>query len=217
MATVSALCSRAVMLRDGQLVANGPVEEVVQGYLAAVSERAKIPAAERTDRGGSGEIITTGIEVLGMDGQKLEEAISGSPLKLRHHFRCRDGAKFPNCIVVLVVRRNDRVVCTLSTSVAQREPITLRGEGFIDFDIDELPLPGGTYTVGVLIHHEDRDADVLFGAHEVEVIDGDFFGTGRVRPLPGWSEPGVLVRHSCEIHCGQQQRELADTRTTAPV
>jgi lipopolysaccharide transport system ATP-binding protein len=209
MATVSALCSRAVMLRDGRLVASGPVEEVVQGYLAAVSERAHIPAAERTDRGGTGEIITTDVEVLGVDDQRLEEAISGSPIKLRHHFRCRDGGKFADCTVVLVLRRNDRVVCMLSTSLVQREPVTLRGEGFIDFTIDELPLPGGSYTVGVLIHHDDRDADVLFGAIEMEVIDGDFFGTGRVRPMSDWTDTGALVRHRCEIHSGPPQSELA--------
>jgi lipopolysaccharide transport system ATP-binding protein len=209
MATISALCSRAVMLRDGRLVANGPVEEVVQGYLAAVSERAQIPAAERTDRGGTGEAITTGIEVLGVDDQRLEEAISGSPLRLRHHFRCRDGGKFANCTVVLVVRHNDRVVCVLSTSLAQREPLTLRGEGFIDFTINELPLAGGTYTVGALIQIEDHAADVLFGAIEMEVIDGDFFGTGRVRPLPSWSDPGALIKHTCEIHSGQPRRKLA--------
>lgn len=202
MATISALCSRAVMLRDGCLVANGPVEEVVQDYLAAVSDRSKIPAHERTDRGGTGEVITTGIEVLGADGQRLEEAISGSSIKLRHRFRCRDGGKFPNCTVVLVLRRNDRVVCTFATSLAQCEPLTLRREGFIDFTIDELPLVGGTYTVGALIELEDRAADVLFGAIEMEVIDGDFFGTGRARPLPSWSDPGALVRHSCEIHIG---------------
>ncbi|HSP43788.1 MAG TPA: ABC transporter ATP-binding protein [Luteolibacter sp.] len=203
MATVSALCSRAVMLRDGQLVANGAVEEVVQNYLAAVSEKAHIPPAERTDRGGTGEIITTGVELLGMDDQPLEEAISGSPVKLRHHFQCRDGGKFANCTVVLVLRRSDRVVCMFSTSLVRREPVTLCGEGFIDFRIDELPLPGGSYTVGVLIQHENEDADVLFGAYQMEVTDGDFFGTGRVRPLQDWSDTGALVRHSCEIHIDQ--------------
>ena len=216
MATVTALCSRAVMLRDGQLVANGPVEEVVQDYLAAVSERARIPAAERTDRGGSGVIITTDLEMLGMDDQPLKEAISGRPLKLRHHFRCQDGGKFSNCTVVLVVRRNDRVVCMLSSSLARREPVTLRGEGFIDFTIDELPLAGGIYTEGVLIQLEDRSADTLFGALEMAVIDGDFYGTGRVRPLPEWSDTGALVRHGCEIHFGQTQRDLAAASACEP-
>jgi lipopolysaccharide transport system ATP-binding protein len=208
MATISALCSRAVMLRDGCLVASGPVEEVVQGYLAAVSERAKIPAAERTDRGGTGEVITTGIEVLGVNERPLEEAISGQAVKLRHHYRCRDGRRINNCKVVLVVRCNDRVVFTLATSMVRHESVSLSGEGFIDFKIDELPLAGGTYTLGALIQLEERAADVLFGVVEMEVIDGDFFGTGRVRPLPSWSDPGALVRHSCEIYSDQAQREL---------
>jgi hypothetical protein len=98
----------------------------------------------------------------------------------------------------------------------RHEPLTLHGEGFIDFKIDELPLPGGVYTVGVLIHHEDQDADVLFGALEMEVIDGDFFGTGRVRPMSDWSDTGALVRHNCEIHFGQAQMELADADITVP-
>jgi lipopolysaccharide transport system ATP-binding protein len=208
MATISALCSRAVMLREGRVVADGSVEKVMQHYMTDMLERAKIPAAERTDRGGTGEIVTTGIEVLGPDDRPLAEASSGRFLKLRHHFRCRDGGRFDDCTVVLVVRHNDRVVFMLSTSLVQREPVMLCGEGFIDFTIDELPLAGGNYTVGVLIQIEERGADVLFGAIEMEVIDGDFFGTGQVRPLPEFSDTGALIRHRCEIHSGQPQREL---------
>jgi lipopolysaccharide transport system ATP-binding protein len=208
MATISALCSRAVMLREGRVVADGPVEKVMQHYMTDMSERSKVPAAERTDRGGTGEVVTTGIEVLGPDDQPLAEASSGRPLKLRHHFRCRDGGCFNDCTVVLVLRHNDRVVFMLSTSLVQREPVTLRGEGFIDFMIDELPLAGGTFTIGVLIHLEDRDGDVLHGAIEMEVIDGDFFGTGKVRPMADWDDPGALIRHRCEIHSGQPQPEL---------
>jgi lipopolysaccharide transport system ATP-binding protein len=208
MATISALCSRAVMLREGRLVADGPVEEVMQHYLADISERAKVPAAERTDRGGTGEVVTTGIEVLGSDDQPLVEASSGRLLKLRHHFRCRDAAKFPNCTVVLVLRHNDRVMFMLSTSLVRRESVTLSGEGFIDFTIDALPLAGGTYTVGALIQLEDREADVLYGAIEMEVIDGNFFGTGLVRPLPGWSDSGALVPHVCEVHLNEAPRQV---------
>jgi lipopolysaccharide transport system ATP-binding protein len=92
--------------------------------------------------------------------------------------------------------------------MVRHESVSLSGEGFIDFKIDELPLAGGTYTLGALIQLEERAADVLFGVVEMEVIDGDFFGTGRVRPLPSWSDPGALVRHSCEIYSDQAQREL---------
>jgi lipopolysaccharide transport system ATP-binding protein len=218
MATVSALCNRAVMLREGRLVIDAPVEEVVQHYMADMSERAKIPAAERTDRGGTGEVVTTGIELLGRDDRPLVEASSGRFLKLRHHFRCRDATKFPNCTVVLVLRYNDHVVCVLSTSLVRRKPVTLSGEGFIDFTIDQLPLAGGTYTIGALIKLEDRDADVLYGAIEMEVIDGDFFGTGQVRPLPGWSDSGVLVPHACEVHLTEApRRALAGAGTCEPV
>ncbi len=211
MATISALCSRAVMLRQGRTVTDGPVEQVVQHYLADMSERARIPAAERTDRGGTGEVVTTDIEVLSPDAQPLKETISGQAVKLRLHYRCRDGGRFNNCLVVLVVRFNDQVVFTLSSSVASGEPVSLRGEGFIDFEIEELPLAGGTYTVGALIQQESRTVDVLFGAIEMEVIDGDFFGTGRVRPTPGWSNTGALVRHRCKAHPGEPKRELAET------
>jgi lipopolysaccharide transport system ATP-binding protein len=109
---------------------------------------------------------------------------------------------------VLVVRRNDQVVCMLSTSMVQREPLTLSGEGVIDFTIDELPLVGGTYTIGALIRLSEGDADVLYGAIEMEVIDGDFFGTGKVRPFSDWSNTGTLVRHRFEVRPAQPPRKL---------
>ena len=203
MTTISSLCSRAVMLHKGKVMADGPTEEVIQQYLKGIQARAKVSPDERTDRGGSGDVIATGIEPLDSENQALPQAISGKPLKLRLHYRCKEGKQVPNCNVVLVIRHNERVVCVLSTALVRPEPLKLSGEGSIDFIVPKLPLAGGLYTIGVLIESDGAAADVLFGASELDVIDGDFFGTGRVRPTPRWKDTGVLVEHKCEVHAAK--------------
>jgi hypothetical protein len=42
----------------------------------------------------------------------------------------------------------------------------------------------------------------------MEVIDGDFFGTGKVRPFSDWSNTGTLVRHRFEVRPAQPPRKL---------
>jgi hypothetical protein len=59
-----------------------------------------------------------------------------------------------------------------------------------------------------LIRLSEGDADVLYGAIEMEVIDGDFFGTGKVRPFSDWSNTGALVRHRFEVRPAQPPRKL---------
>jgi len=200
MTTISSLCNRAVMLHKGKVMADGPTEQVIEHYLTEIRSRAKVSAGERTDRGGSGDVRTTGIEALDLKDRALRQGISGKPLKLRLSYRCAEGKRVPNCNAVLVIRHNDRVICVFSTALVRPEPLKLSGEGHIDFIIPKLPLAGGLYTIGVLIESDGAAADVLFGASELDVIDGDFFGTGRVRPTPRWKDTGVLVEHQCEIH-----------------
>lgn len=63
MSAVSALCSRAVILKNGRLTGDGPVDEVIGDYLRDVRRSVDSPLAERTDRTGRGGIRFVDVSV----------------------------------------------------------------------------------------------------------------------------------------------------------
>ena len=64
LASVLSLCTRAVELRTGRVVADGSPAEVVEGYLAALKSYSTPDLALRTDRKGTGRVRMTRVTVL---------------------------------------------------------------------------------------------------------------------------------------------------------
>lgn len=54
LAAVQKLCSRAILLDQGKLMADGTPDEIVQRYLSTRPKQEYVPVAERTDRDGTG-------------------------------------------------------------------------------------------------------------------------------------------------------------------
>ncbi|MGO9465976.1 MAG: ABC transporter ATP-binding protein [Isosphaeraceae bacterium] len=63
LASVLSLCTRAVELRTGRVVADGSPAEVVEGYLAALKSYSTPDLALRTDRKGTGRVRMTRVTV----------------------------------------------------------------------------------------------------------------------------------------------------------
>ena len=68
--------------------------------------------------------------------------------------------------------------------------------GMIRLDIPSLPLNAGTYKASALVRSAWSMEDFLLEALEIEVVGGDFFGTGAPLPTDGAS---FLVPHSFEL------------------
>jgi lipopolysaccharide transport system ATP-binding protein len=204
MAMITHLCARGILLRKGSIAADGRTDDVIAAYRADVSGLSAVPLAARTDRAGTGNIILTGIAFLTSEATPVGHVASGECLIVRVHYRCRARRRFTNSKITLVVRCNEQLCVVLSTVMAGHGSLTFEGEGYLDFMLPELPLAAGTYSWDCFIESNDETHDVLQRAAEISVEDGDFFGTGRVRPTPGWKNVGVLVRHSCRAGRGAE-------------
>jgi len=71
----------------------------------------------------------------------------------------------------------------------------LSGDGRIDFLVRDWPLSNGSYHVNVYIESDRVVQDYINDASVIEVINGDFYGTGKVLP-EGGRTGSVLVKHS---------------------
>lgn len=194
-AAIENLCSRALLLREGSLAMQGSTKEVIDRYLADISDTLNTPLADRENRQGIGEIKIVGIDFLGENGHLLPNPVSGQPLTIRMHYKSFADKVFKNCRMSAAVFRNEQPYFNLSTELVDRTQLDLSGEGHIDFIVPELPLSQSNYYVHSFLEANGEIQDWVIGAAELLVIDGDFYGTGRNYPQ-GWQGVGVLVKHS---------------------
>jgi lipopolysaccharide transport system ATP-binding protein len=64
--------------------------------------------------------------------------------------------------------------------------------------IPDLPLSAGNYKLRLFLERGGIVEDWIKDNLDLEVADGDFFGSGRNTPL-GWEGQIVLVRHSWKL------------------
>jgi len=198
MAMIENLCPRALLLHNGAIASVGPTKQVIQAYLSTLSDLARDPIATRTDRQGAGEIRTVGLELLDADGRESASPVSGQRAIFRLHFRADSHKIFKNCRVSLSVHKDEICYFLLSTELVDNTPVDLRGTGFIDFAVPNLPLSASTYHLNTFIESNRVVQDWVMRASSFSVIDGDFYGAGRNYPS-GWQGRCVLVPFSWEL------------------
>jgi lipopolysaccharide transport system ATP-binding protein len=198
MAAVSNLCRKAIFLDDGKIVSTGDSSTVIEQYLSFVSHKASIPLSERKDRNGAGEMKITSVDLMDEKGEIIEHPSSGRELVIRMHYRSNTEKTFRNSKVSAVIIKDEIPFMLLATDLVERKQLDLSGEGYIEFIVPDLPLSKGIYHITTFIESGKEIQDWVHGAAEMSVIDGDYYGTGRLYP-PGWAGKNVLVKHKWRL------------------
>jgi lipopolysaccharide transport system ATP-binding protein len=198
MATVARLCPRAMMLSQGRLVADGPAEEVISKYLLEGYASSETPLADRRDRVGNGRVWMQDARLLDSNGNATDHPASGQPLRLQVRYHCPGPEQPTEADFVALCTRDEVHQFVLSNAMSSAESLRLHESGVIELEIPALPLTEGTYSLEMLIcspgHEETYDA--VSNAVVFDVIDGDFFGSGKVKPNKHWTHVGVLTPHT---------------------
>ncbi len=194
MAVIENRCQRVIWLADGRIADDGPPQKVIAGYLASLSGLSSVSIAERTDRGGLGQIRAVALELLDSHGNPVNYPRSGQELVFRLHYRCDGDKLYRNCVVSVGVRQNESLYFHLSTDLVDNRQLDLRGSGYVDLVVPELPLSASEYDLSAYIQASGEAQDWLMRAAHISVVDGDFYGTGR-NCRPGWQGRAVLVKH----------------------
>jgi lipopolysaccharide transport system ATP-binding protein len=78
--TVASFCRSGLLLEEGKLAAQGPVEDVVQTYMRSLEAAAGRPVVERGDRSGAGSVRVTSVRV-DAPGRPTGDIATGEPLR----------------------------------------------------------------------------------------------------------------------------------------
>ncbi|MCG8367190.1 MAG: ABC transporter ATP-binding protein [Pseudanabaenales cyanobacterium] len=185
MAAVEKLCSRGIVLQQGNVKYIGQQTEAITQYLTSFSE-SQISLRDRKDRRGSGEVKVVAIEIKDEAGCSLDTVKSGQTIDIYLNFEVQDHHKsFTSRIIAsLAVKTPLEVPVFLQHNrLTQDEFGSLPQSGAFVCRIYRLPLPPSNYQVTYSLILDGKYLDAMSNAVELSVIDGDFYGSGEVPPV----------------------------------
>ena len=198
MSAVEALCTRAILLEQGRIVASGDVPDVVRRYIARTwSERRT--DAERSFASRDGELEVQGIQLCDLEGAPLAAVQPGQSFALRLRVR----ATRRMSALKLQIALNDALgtrVAVLSSAVSGGPLDLPAGACVVQCLAQDVPLVPGVY--GLELKAVVGQQEILVAPHaaELPVDGGDFFKAGA---LPSECASGrFLVRQAWAVEPG---------------
>jgi lipopolysaccharide transport system ATP-binding protein len=189
------LCSRGILIERGRMAADGDIETVVQHYLASLRTRVSWDLSNCQGRQGQGRARFTRLRFEDEQGRPVERGVSGKPLVIILDFESSGDRPLPGCRLSVVFSDNlGQVLFNCASELTVSEPVTLAPSGVVRCLIPKLPLSQNQYLLSLFFEVNREVEDWLINAIEFDVVDGDFYGTGRLYP-EGWRGKGVLVDH----------------------
>jgi lipopolysaccharide transport system ATP-binding protein len=182
---VENLCRRGLVLNKGTIAYSGDQTSAISHYLAISEEALRNDADDNArQRSGTGDLTITGIEFRDESGKTVKTAKSGCSLDLHFKFQRRRGYSNSNVTVGFMVRTalDSPVFLQHNRLTAQNWP-ALPETGTFVCTIKKLPLPPGSYKIGLSVMAGDQYLDRIDNAAKLDVAGGDFFGTGELPPL----------------------------------
>ncbi len=199
MSAILNLCSRALLIERGRLAKDGTAQETARAYLESLQAGRSENPLDMTERWGRGRVKFSRVRIEDAQGRQLEHAMSAEELSIVLHYESQQAQLLQNCRVSVAIEDLfGQIFFVCSTEMTSKEPQNLPPCGAVRCVIPRLPLSQGRYNLTVFLEVNREIEDWLPAAVPLQVVDGDFFGSGRQYP-EGWEGKGVLVPHRWEI------------------
>ena len=180
MGAVSGLCTRAILLNQGKIETQGPANEVIRQYLRSVERQQTIPLRDRRDRVGDGRARLTAVSFFNERLEPIQFAASGQELMIALHYESTNHRSIDKlCFEIGVYNLFGELIFLCGSDFARGELNQLPPRGRVLCRIPHLPLSPGLYDLNVYCGLVGNHADWVKSAAKLQVVDGDFFGTGR--------------------------------------
>lgn len=181
-AAVRKLCTRGIVLQDGELSFDGVTEEAIEYYTRScvpekfLSTSIELPAYTKSNT----QISFTSIEFLDENNEPCQ-LHCGRYVKLR--LKAKSSTIYKGVKVSVAFRTiYDMPLLALPTILTLDEFTIEKGDYTFELAIPKLPLTAGIYSIGVFCY---SNSDELYGVKnvaQVEVFGIDYFVSGRQLP-----------------------------------
>jgi lipopolysaccharide transport system ATP-binding protein len=192
MPAIKSLCQSGIVLSAGELGYYGPVDQAIERYMAGNDNISTgvVDLSMNKHRFGSGEMRIRKFWVEDETHQPVSELTSGAYCRLAIEYETDGALQRRNVSMsILINTLSGAPVSLVNTDMMDQHFDVAPPEGRIYYVIQRLPLTAGRYIVDLNLatYGGHTYADFIKEAAAFDVIDGDFFGTGR----PG--NPGAPV------------------------
>lgn len=189
---VRRICSRAVVLHHGEMVANAEPGEAIRIFREHLHGTLHDQSPSSTAVSADSTIEIEAVDFRYPESPERGSLLAGDPLEIRIPFHCR----MPHDDVVIAIEiRNERgeQVFSADSTLLERELPTLFGSGHVRFRFESVPLLDGRYPVSVQIrrHH---DGTVLAMRENLDAFEVTYLGR-----LSGM----VLLSTELSVHQGE--------------
>ncbi|HYP19996.1 MAG TPA: ABC transporter ATP-binding protein, partial [Chloroflexia bacterium] len=163
MGAVSALCSRAVLLSQGGVLAAGDVTETMELYLSSVNKATGVSLKDRVDRQGSGRARVTHIHLLNANGTRLDEPLSGAECTFVFEYESPKVLSAPK-LKFTIYNRVGQPLTHFDSTLTNDSIEMLPAQGLIGCRLRRLPLSPGLYRLNVSLSDSGDILDYVIGA-----------------------------------------------------
>ena len=200
LSAIQTLCSRAILLNSGQIVADGAIDDVIGSYLSTVQNVIDEQALEtRNDRVGGELFRFKSLEFLrGEDLMPIVNPISGQDVAIRLRYTNCTSETLENVSLDIgfYTSTNQPLFVCRSSEIGVSIQVT-PGEHTSICRISKWPLRSGDYLFNLMARNRGTVVDWIKEAGMVYVEGGDYYVVG-VPPIKGGRAP-LLVDFDWQI------------------
>jgi lipopolysaccharide transport system ATP-binding protein len=211
MAAVSRLCERVILLYHGGVLAAGEPGAAIRQYLDLSSSVSRTSLRDVRVRRGDGPLRFTAFRCETEAGLTVTTVASGELVRLVLDYESERGQPANNVLVSILIFTADGVrVANLGNhyfDLFNPAPAT----GSFVCILPKLGLRAGRYSLDFYCGVNEEVSDWMEGIGTLEVVDGDYYGTGRITTMNSgllfmehsWSceSEGHVVRSPQQSEC----------------
>ena len=181
MPSVQQLCTSGLMLSHGAVLYRGSIEGTISQYMNSLDQTSRQELRSRKDREGNGRLKVVDVSFHDQDGNHIEAAICGQPLRVRVHYVSEfDGAVRP-VDVAFNLRSNAGILLTCFASIqTEATSLPVHKSGYFECLWPKVNLRSGGYMSTLFVGVEGQTCDWQQNAFQLSVEEGNYFGTGRL-------------------------------------
>ena len=180
MASIRNLCHRGIVLEKGQVSFSGNVNDAIDKYMLSNSEvlEGKPLGEYPRQKGCNGQIRFVSIAFLNKNGMSITPH-SGEYVRIQLGVEVMQDMK--QCkLSIDLFSQFDSLLMNLPSFIVNGDLELKKGKYFATCELERLPLTGGTYKLSLWAANENGWADFLEMNVPMNVLDDDYFKTGRM-------------------------------------
>ncbi len=186
MLAVHRLCNRCVLLDKGVIKMNGIPKDTIDVYLKSTLPINQIQHNDVLDIKrvrGNGHFTILNFDLEDGERNKITQLSTGSSFCMAIQYAVKEKGRNP--VVILHIKNKVQdIVFSCVSRTSYDGLMQLNNNGTIRCVLPSLSLVPGTYTVDCILKYDSDVTDHIEGLLTFEVIEGDFYQTGKIDARP---------------------------------